>query len=409
MRRATALRLSPGGLAILALAVLVAGCGTTQGPRGRLPPPPPGAKSVKAVPSTGKPAGPGFGARMLALFRHGPPAHRGVTYRGDEALPPTETPAAPRGPASVLAAGDSSLSPAQVGNFTLSLWLKCDQYPASTQVFAAVVGKYSALSLAGQEWVFGIKPTGRLCLGGAAGTVPVDLGTYVVPTGRWCLVSVGWQSSGAVTAYVNTQQVAATSLGQPAVSATPLTLGDIYPATGQRAFVGSMDEVRLATGTLTPAGVAALYAAAAATDSDGDGVLDRDDPDDDNDGIPDTWEMAYFGGRLSAAPDADSDGDGLSNLQEYVAGTDPRRADGFRIMSCGARKATATAGATYEVRCQAVSGRLYQLQSTSSLTRPVWQAVGPAVDCASSGVLNVSAPVGSPSTNAYYRLEVRLK
>ncbi|MBN1675798.1 MAG: lamin tail domain-containing protein [Kiritimatiellae bacterium] len=43
--------------------------------------------------------------------------------------------------------------------------------------------------------------------------------------------------------------------------------------------------------------------------------------DADRDGIPDAWEQEQLGGN--AAYDGDSDGDGLSNLDEFIAGTDP--------------------------------------------------------------------------------------
>ncbi|MCK4658304.1 MAG: hypothetical protein KAV82_02175 [Phycisphaerae bacterium] len=48
--------------------------------------------------------------------------------------------------------------------------------------------------------------------------------------------------------------------------------------------------------------------------------LTRDDTD--GDGLPDEWEMQYFG-SLHQGPDDDPDIDGLSNLCEYEAGTDP--------------------------------------------------------------------------------------
>ena len=44
--------------------------------------------------------------------------------------------------------------------------------------------------------------------------------------------------------------------------------------------------------------------------------------DTDGDGLADAWEQQYFGG-LSANPGDDPDGDGLSNLREYRAGTTP--------------------------------------------------------------------------------------
>lgn len=40
-------------------------------------------------------------------------------------------------------------------------------------------------------------------------------------------------------------------------------------------------------------------------------------------GIPDVWEIANFTNLTSALPDEDSDGDGVSNLNEYFANTNP--------------------------------------------------------------------------------------
>src|SRR2546423_369809 len=45
--------------------------------------------------------------------------------------------------------------------------------------------------------------------------------------------------------------------------------------------------------------------------------------DSDHDGLGDAWELQYFG-NLSANPNDDPDHDGLTNLQEYHAGTNPK-------------------------------------------------------------------------------------
>ena len=45
--------------------------------------------------------------------------------------------------------------------------------------------------------------------------------------------------------------------------------------------------------------------------------------DNDADGLPNWWESAYFGSTTAAAPGADADSDGATNLQEYQAVTDP--------------------------------------------------------------------------------------
>jgi hypothetical protein len=48
--------------------------------------------------------------------------------------------------------------------------------------------------------------------------------------------------------------------------------------------------------------------------------------DTDRDGLPDAWEMRYFG-NLSPGPNEDLDGDGLTNLMEYRQGLNPLCAD----------------------------------------------------------------------------------
>jgi hypothetical protein len=63
-------------------------------------------------------------------------------------------------------------------------------------------------------------------------------------------------------------------------------------------------------------------------DHDGDGIPDVDDPDDDNDGMADEWELVYgFDPENNADAADDLDRDGLSNLQEFNAGTNPWMTD----------------------------------------------------------------------------------
>jgi hypothetical protein len=58
-------------------------------------------------------------------------------------------------------------------------------------------------------------------------------------------------------------------------------------------------------------------------DTDTDGVVNSADKDDDNDGMPDDWEILYGLNPLINDASKDSDGDGISNLSEYLSGTKP--------------------------------------------------------------------------------------
>ncbi|MFN8200910.1 MAG: M12 family metallo-peptidase, partial [Nakamurella multipartita] len=58
-------------------------------------------------------------------------------------------------------------------------------------------------------------------------------------------------------------------------------------------------------------------------DLDGDTLPDFNDPDMDGDALPNDWELAFFGGVTNALPSAHGDTDSFTNLQEYIAATDP--------------------------------------------------------------------------------------
>jgi Tol biopolymer transport system component len=58
-------------------------------------------------------------------------------------------------------------------------------------------------------------------------------------------------------------------------------------------------------------------------DTDKDGIGNNADLDDDNDGMPDSWEIANGLNPLVNDANIDKDGDGFTNLQEYKAGTNP--------------------------------------------------------------------------------------
>ena len=87
--------------------------------------------------------------------------------------------------------------------------------------------------------------------------------------------------------------------------------------------------------------------------------------DADGDGLPNDWEKTYFGDETSADASADSDGDGFSNLEEYVTGNDPTDSASVFSVICSAAADDAAV-----VSWNALDGRRYTLEWTTNLVRP---------------------------------------
>ncbi len=86
--------------------------------------------------------------------------------------------------------------------------------------------------------------------------------------------------------------------------------------------------------------------------------------DADGDHIPDWWETQYFGVAGVLDPDADSDGDGQSDYNEYVAGMNPTNpASCFMV-----NDAYAPTNGQFVICWDAVTGRVYSIEWASATT-----------------------------------------
>jgi sugar lactone lactonase YvrE len=116
------------------------------------------------------------------------------------------------------------------------------------------------------------------------------------------------------------------------------------------------------------------------------------------DGIPASWRQQYFGaGYLTdprVAADADPDGDGANNLQEYTIGSNPLDPNsGFRV----------AIGLVPVIQWFSVSNTVYQVKRKDSLTATNWTTVLSGFRATNSVSIFVDLGVTAPA--GYYVVE----
>ncbi len=119
------------------------------------------------------------------------------------------------------------------------------------------------------------------------------------------------------------------------------------------------------------------------------------------------WRKEHFGSAENTGPAADhedADGDGMRNLDEYTAGTNPKNpADVFKVLS------TTRAANAFTLVAPGKAGRIYILERRHDLGSGSWQTVPGATagPLAADGPVTLTDPA-SPPDRAFYRARVSL-
>jgi hypothetical protein len=117
-----------------------------------------------------------------------------------------------------------------------------------------------------------------------------------------------------------------------------------------------------------------------------------------------TWRQDNFGTILDsgvAADVADPDKDGVTNINEYTAGTDPNNSIDFLKFTTAIKT-----GTTFSAECAGKSGRIYVLQRDTELDGE-WTSVSSQGPLAAEGTVLLTDD-SAPADTSFYRIEVSM-
>jgi hypothetical protein len=125
----------------------------------------------------------------------------------------------------------------------------------------------------------------------------------------------------------------------------------------------------------------------------------------DEDGLPNDWEVAYFGAETNALPHADADGDGADNLTEYISGHNPTNPGS--VFKATAFMAPSTSGVPAVITWDSIENRIYHVDWSDDLVyTPLTNNIsGDQPYPANSYTDSVERTSGQN----YYRVDVRLE
>ena len=121
------------------------------------------------------------------------------------------------------------------------------------------------------------------------------------------------------------------------------------------------------------------------------------------DGLPDDWQVANFGeGSTVAGPTADPDGDGQSNLLEYLAGTNPNLA--ASVFTVRIYPVVGQPGQKAIVFGPVVPGRTYRVLANTDLAAASWTDLSGPLN-GTSGNLTFT-DTAATSARKFYRVQL---
>jgi hypothetical protein len=124
-----------------------------------------------------------------------------------------------------------------------------------------------------------------------------------------------------------------------------------------------------------------------------------------NDGIPDAWRAFYFGGNgtitnSQSCATCDPDHDGMSNLQEFLAGTNPTNSASLLTLD-----ANPSSSSNDVASFPSAAGVVYRVLYRDDLVNGFWSIAADQVVGTGTNIF-IADPSTSSTAKRFYRLQV---
>jgi 1,4-alpha-glucan branching enzyme len=124
-------------------------------------------------------------------------------------------------------------------------------------------------------------------------------------------------------------------------------------------------------------------------------------PDADGDGLPDWWEITYYGNPTNAIAGLDDDDDGYTNEQEFLAATDPVNTASYLRVETRAMEEPLSG---VVIRWDSAADRRYRLWRASALNETTFQPI--ASNIPATPTVNTYIDASATGSVWFYRIEL---